>query len=65
MCATVFVDRSMPTPDLNWRITWFVCNLGQTREEVAFYIANSPRFHTSQVMRQLRSWEYGEGILRF
>ena len=26
---------------------------------------DSPGFHSSQVSRQLRSWEYGVGILRF
>ena len=39
-CATLVVDRSMPTPcsqDLSWRIIRFVWSLGLTREEVTFY----------------------------
>ena len=44
MCATVFVDSSMPTQysqDLRWQVLWFVWNLGLTRDEVAFYLGVS------------------------
>ena len=44
MCASVVVDSSMRTPysqDLSRRVIWFAWNLGQSRDEVAFYLGVS------------------------